>query len=109
MKRCLIANKDNTRKVLAYYTKDFLDKNMYMCLSLGIIFYALWTVDVKIVEKVNNYLIWTVPIVIIICMRYNMIVEGDSDGDPIDVVTHDIMLLLLVAVYAIIMICILYL
>jgi len=105
----LVNSKKNTRSVLKYYTKDFLDKNMYMCLSLGIIFYSLWTVDINIIEKTNNYLIWTVAVVIIICMRYSMIIESDSDGDPVEVVMADKMLLLLIIGYAIALIGILYL
>lgn len=105
----LINVKKDTRKVLKYYTKEFLDKNMYMCLSLGIVFYSLWTVDSKIVANVGNNLIWTVPFVIIICMRYNMLVEGDSDGDPVEVVTHDIMMMCLILIYSILLVGILYL
>ena len=36
----------DTRKVLKYYTRDFLDKNMYMCLALLNTFYALWCKDI---------------------------------------------------------------
>ena len=35
----------DSRKVLQYYNKGFLDKNMYMCLGLTIVFYALWTME----------------------------------------------------------------
>ena len=33
----------DTRDVLKYYNVDFLDKNMYVCVALTIVFYALWT------------------------------------------------------------------
>ncbi len=33
---------EKIRKVLKYYNKEFLDKNMYMCKSMAIIFYAMW-------------------------------------------------------------------
>ena len=49
------------------------------------------------------------PFVIIICMRYNMLVEGDSDGDPVEVVTHDIMMMCLILIYSILLVGILYL
>ena len=35
----------NYRKELEYYNKDFLDKNMYVCLALAIVSYTLWCVD----------------------------------------------------------------
>lgn len=98
----------NTRKVLKYYTKEFLDKNMYMFLSMTIIFYSLWTTDVDIVSKSNNLLIWTVPLVIVICMRYSMDIEGESDGDPVEVIMHDKVIISLVFLYALSLITILY-
>lgn len=33
---------NNSRKVLMYYTKEYLDKFMYVCLILSIMFYSLW-------------------------------------------------------------------
>lgn len=38
-------NADSSRKVLQFYTFDFLDKNMNTCLALTIVFYSLWSVD----------------------------------------------------------------
>lgn len=98
----------NSRPVLKYYTKEFLDKNMYMCLGIAIIFYALWTTDAVNVIKTNNMLIWTVPLVILILMKYSMNIENDSYGDPVDIVIHDKLLLALLLVYAVILISIVY-
>lgn len=97
------------REVLKYYSKEFLDKNMYMCLSLTIVFYALWTVDPANVLKTGNLLIWTVPIVILILMRYSMNVENDSFGDPVDVVLEDKILLAIIILYGIAVMGIIYL
>ena len=72
-------NGSNSRKVLKYYTVDFLDKNMYLSLTLALTFYSLWCND-----NVNEKLIWTVPLAIMTCMKYSMIVEDDSYGDPVD-------------------------
>lgn len=93
-----------SRKVLQYYTKEFLDKNMYMCLALTIVFYALWCVSPMSMEEFNSqYLIWTVPLVMIICMKYSLTVEGDSHGDPVEVLLSDKILMALVGLYVIIM------
>ena len=97
-----------TRKVLKYYNKSFLDKNMYMFLSIGIVFYSLWTIDVNTAID-SNYLIYTVPLVMLILMRYSMIIESDSDGDPIEVVFSDKMLLLGILFYGVSMLFIMYL
>ena len=83
-----------TRPVLKYYTYSFLDKNMYVCVALSIVFYALWAV-----ERDNPLFLWSVPIMMIILMKYSLDIEGNSDGDPIEVITHDKTLILLVAIF----------
>ncbi len=99
----------NTRTVLNYYSEGFLDKNMYMCLTLTNIFYALWSMDQKTVEAYGSRnLVWTVPIVLVICMKYSLDVEGDSDGDPVEVVIHDKVLSVLCIAYLALMLAILY-
>lgn len=97
----------DTRKVLRYYTRDFLDKNMYMCLALLNTFYALWCRDIT--NEGRGYAVWTVPIVILICMKYNLTVEGNSEGDPVEVLLHDKALLALCIVYGIVIMGMLYL
>ena len=82
---------------------------MYMCLALTNIFYALWSMDEKTVEAYGSRcLIWTVPIVLVICMKYSLDVEGDSDGDPVEVVIHDKVLSVLCIAYLALMLAILY-
>lgn len=100
---------NNTRKVLKYYTKDFLSKNMYMFLTLTIAFYSLWCMDSLTAERhTNGNFIITVPLVILICMKYSMNIEGNSDGDPVEVIRRDKWLIALVALYALAVLCILY-
>ncbi len=100
---------DSTRKVLSLYTEGFLDKNMYMCLALTNVFYALWSMDTKTVALYHNIRpIWTVPLVLLICMKYSMDIEGDSDGDPVEVVIRDKVLMLMCAAYAALMLILLY-
>jgi len=99
-----------TRKVLQYYPIAFLDKSMYMCLTLAIAFYSLWSMDERTIALYNNeYLVFTVPIVMLIVMKYSLAVEGESDGDPVEVLVHDKVLLGLVGIYLLAMFCILYL
>ncbi len=99
---------DGTRKVLSAYPVSFLDKTMYMCLTLAIVFYSLWSMDERTVSSYNKYLIFTVPIVLLIVMKYNLDVEGDYDGDPVEVLTHDKVLMLMCALYFAMMFIILY-
>ena len=104
-----LENGTETRNVLKYYTKDFLDKNMYMCLALTIVFYSLWCVDEITITKFDiNYLIWTIPLLIIICMKYSLNIEGNSYGDPVDVILSDKVLVILILIYCIFMGCIVF-
>lgn len=109
----LVKTKDSagsTRKVLQYYSYEFLDKFMYLCLTLAVTFYALWSADSEIVAKYGtDKLIWTVPLVIIILMKYSADIESNSYGDPVDVVMHDKVLLALAAVFGLAMVGLIYL
>lgn len=99
-----------TRQVLKSYPINFLDKNMGMCLTLANVFYALWSMDEKTMSFYNNdYLIFTVPIVLLITMKYSLDIEGESDGDPVEILLHDKVLLALCVIYLAIMLMILYL
>lgn len=92
-----------TREVLKYYTYSFLDKNMYTCATLVNVFYSLWTMEAS-----NEQLKWTIPIFFLILMKYSLDIEGNSDGDPVEVVLHDNILMMLVAGYGICIFCLLY-
>lgn len=98
-----------TRDSLEHYTKGFLDKNMYVCLSLAIMSYSLWCNDKITLERIgNNYLIFTVPIILAILFSYGLTIEKDSDGDPIEVLFSNKPLILLVTLYCFVMLFILY-
>lgn len=102
-------NDGETRQVLKSYSVSFLDKNMGMCLTLANVFYALWSMDEKTMSFYNNeYLIFTVPVVLLITMKYSLAIEGESDGDPVEVLLHDKVLLILCMLYVILMLMILY-
>lgn len=105
----LVRQKNVSRKVLKYYNHNFLDKNMYMSLALTITFYALWTVDPVTISRLSHdLLVWTVPLVILICMKYSLNIEGDSDGDPVEVVLKDKVLLGMVVAFCLIALGIIY-
>ena len=93
----------NTREVLKFYNRDFLDKNMYMFLSLMIVFYSMWCVDSSNIIKFGNNLILTVPILLLIAMKYSLNIEGNIEGDPVEVLLSDKVLIILIIIYIIIM------
>lgn len=99
-----------TRQVLKAYPISFLDKSMGMCLTLANVFYALWSMDENTTSLYNSdSLVFTVPIVLLITMKYSLDIEGESDGDPVEVLLHDKVLLVLCVLYPAIMFMILYL
>lgn len=93
----------DTREVLKYYNVPFLDKNMYVCVALANVFYALWTMEMP-----NPKMIWTVPIFVVLLMCYSLNTEGDSDGDPVEVILHDKIMVSMIFIYAVCIFVLLY-
>ena len=100
---------NDTRKVLKDYTVGFLDKSMYMCLAMANTFYSLWAMSTSADDKPEQSKIITVPIVILISLKYCLDIEKDtSNGDPTDVLFHDKSLIILCLLYAVVMVVLLY-
>ena len=97
-KKELIHNK-NSRKVLEAYNEAFLDKFGYVSLSLTLIFYSLWTL-----EQNTKFIVFTIPFLIVIFMRYSLIIEKTDEGDPVTVLYHDNALIALCFAYALLMV-----
>ena len=87
-----------TRPVLKHYSKEFLDKLMYVFLSLTLVFYSLWCV-LGVDKAISDSILFSIIIVIFIVLKYSLIVEGDSLADPVDVLTHDKTLMFGLLVY----------
>ena len=95
-----LQEESETRSVLKYYSYNFLDKNMYICSALTIVFYSLWSVDPVTVEFFeSNAMVWTVPVVILICMTYSFTIEKSKADDPVDVLFSNKFLLALILLY----------
>jgi 4-hydroxybenzoate polyprenyltransferase len=86
----LVANGAKSRKVNEFYTHNFLDKNMYVCMALTLVFYSLWATD----PTSRAYsLFWTIPVIIILFMSYSLTIEKEGSlGDPVDVLLDNKML-----------------
>lgn len=89
----------HSRKVLEKYSEEFLDKFQYLFLALTLVFYSLWTM-----ESNNSYLVFTIPIIIIIFMKYSLIIEKNDEGDPTTILYQDKLLFGLCFIYSLIMI-----
>ena len=88
----------DTRHVLKYYNKEFLDKLMYLSLALTLVFYSLWTIEQEV-----KHLSISILLLFIIFLKYSLIVEGDSDGDPTEVIFRDKSLLFMGLLYLLVM------
>lgn len=100
------------RQSLEAYSMGFLDKSMYVFVSLGLVFFSLWLFD-RISEMGSYYipiaLSLCVILTIVILLRYCLDIESDSsDGDPVEVVFSDKPLLAFVFVWLVFIIVLLY-
>ena len=91
-------NNKDSRKVLSDYDGNFLDKFQYIFLSLTFVFYSLWAMEQSI-----KYMFLTIPILMIIFMKYCLIIEKSDDGDPITILYQDKILFLLCGLYGLVM------
>lgn len=102
---------EETRESLKGYSKSFLDNSVNMFLTLTIIFYSLTCLDKESgVARQGVNMLWTVPVVIIVCLRYMMRMETDNNsvGDPVEIVIHDPILMILIGFYGIVVLVSLY-
>ncbi len=105
----IIKNGEKGRKVLQYYNKDFLDKNMYVSLTLALVSYSLWAVDpITIARLHSDYIFWTIPLIMVIFQLYSLNIEGNSYGDPIEVLMSDKVLIATVCFYVLSMVLLIY-
>ena len=105
----ILKNGDKSRESLSMYNKEFLDKNMYVAFALAIVSYTLWCVDPTTIAHIgNDYVFWTIPLLMVILQLYSLNIEGNSFGDPIDVILSDKKLLVSATLYVIVMIMIIY-
>lgn len=109
----MLSNSNETRNVNKKYTYNFLDKNMYMCLTMCVIFYSLWVVEFRVISMpfVNSLLfLATIPLVIFIFMKYSLNIEkNQAYSDPIEVFFHDFVLVLSVVTFVAMLIVAIYL
>lgn len=102
------ANGAKSRTVNQYYTVGFLDRIMYVCMSVCLVFYSLWATDSS--ASASFYL--TIPVVMLIFMAYSYSIESLKDGamgDPVEVVSGNRVLLVLSLILALLSISFLYL
>ena len=76
-KKELLADR-SVRDVLKAYDEKFLNNFINIFLSLVIVFYSLWAI-----EQTSKYIFLSIPILIVIFMKYMLIFEKNEEGDPV--------------------------
>lgn len=105
----------DSRKSLESYTPGFLSQGSNTFLTLGLVFYSLWSYErvstmTPFVGADSLLVIAGVPLVMLICMRYSYILcRPASDGDPVSVLFADRWLIALFVVWMICIIAAIYL
>ncbi|MBR3888118.1 MAG: UbiA prenyltransferase family protein [Clostridia bacterium] len=84
----------SSREVLKFYSLRFLDKFMYLSLAVTTVFYSLWAV-----EQENKCFAYTIPLLLMILIRYCLVIETTDNDDPVEIVTKDKMMLLFEIAY----------
>ena len=92
----LINQSDIARPTLKNYNQNFLDKNMYVSLALTAVFYSLWAIS-----QDGLLFLVSIPLISIVFFKYSLIIEGDSFGDPVDVIFSDKSLMVYIILYGI--------
>lgn len=103
----ILVQKEGTRKVLENYSVDFLDKNMYVSLALAIVFYTFWCLENSSKHAIN--LIFSVPLVMVIALKYSFNIQKKLEGDPVNIILNDKWLILLTLIYGILLTFMVYL
>ncbi len=94
----------SSRKVLQFYSEQYLNSNLYAYMGLFIVFYSIWSLN----AGESGVLIYTAPLVMIMMMRYVYTLEIDEHGNPVDMILHDKMLILLGMIYAVMITVLIY-
>lgn len=95
---------DSARKVLGYYSLQYLNSNMYMYLALFAVFYSIWSLN----ANDTGLMIYTTPLILVMMMRYSYKLEIDVNGNPVDMILGDRVLIILGGIYALLLFVIIY-
>lgn len=88
------------------YTPVFLERAMQLCLTLALVFYSLWSAGAGLA---GSRMLWTVPLAVCICLKYAGDLDAGAEGDPVELLLHDRVLLLLSLAFTVLVLLLLYL
>ena len=90
------------RAVLGNYDQALLDHLIMSTGTLAIISYALYTLDFTVIARIqSDKLSYTIPFVTYGIYRYMYLLRQDSEGDPTELVTRDISIIVSTMIWAV--------
>lgn len=93
-------------RAAAVYTPVFLERAMQLCLTLALVFYSLWSAGAGLA---GSRMLWTVPPAVCICLKYASDLERGTEGDPVELLLHDRVLLWVCIGFSALVLALLYL
>ena len=75
-----------------------------MYLTLFAVFYSIWSLN----ANDTQLMIYTTPLILVIMMRYSYKLEVDINGNPVDMILGDRVLIILGGIYALLLFAIIY-
>ena len=100
-----VSDNEETREVLKYYNKNFLNENMYMFLALAIVFYLFLCVDMS---NKFQYIMYTIPLIMFLAMQYSLAIEKGTHGDPVEVILENKKLVIGILISIVLIIVLIY-
>lgn len=93
------------RKVNDFYDSKFLSGVIFVSMALCLVFYSLWAINFGVLGDTylnSKILLFTIPLVYFIMMRYLFDIEKtSSSGDPTDVFFKDFVLIVCALLFAV--------
>lgn len=105
-------NARNHRLVLQSYSPEFSNILLAVTGAVTILSYSIYTLEESVVSRLDTeYLIYTVPFVMIIVLRLIMVAlaDGSFSSDPTNIITKDQTIILSLICWFLSVVCIIYL
>lgn len=77
------------RKSLEKYNERFLESCLDVFGTTTLVFYSLWASSSEILAASGSYMLCSVPLVIILYLRYRYLLEHDGCDDPVEIIFGD--------------------
>ena len=83
------SNGTAARKSLEKYNEQFLESCLDVFGTTALVFYSLWASSSEIIANSGHYMLWSVPLVILLYLRYRYLLEHNSCDDTVEIIFGD--------------------